>query len=99
MDSNPPIEDDKLEELGLSQPTPDQPYCGRYHWDDGSWADVTAALGPFPCWDIVVFTDDGQRLTKIETGDGGLGDYWPTVELIADGMLKAFLLQDNQPTT
>jgi hypothetical protein len=91
--------DDTLDELGLTQPTTDDPYCGRYHFDDGSWADVTGVLGPFPCWDIVVFTADGGRLTKIETGDGDLADYWPTVVLIADGMLKAFLLQDNQPTT
>lgn len=91
--------DETLEALGLSEPTNDNPYCGRFTWEDGSWADVTGVLGPFPCWDIVVFTADGGRLTKIETGDGPLGDYWPTVELIADGMLKAFLLQDNQTTT
>lgn len=85
-------DDDTIEELGLTQPSVDNPYCGRHTWHQGSWADVTLRIGPIPWWEIVVYCADGGDLTKVETGYGPLSDFWPVIELIADGMLKAYRL-------
>lgn len=84
--------DSQCEELGLFQPADTgATYCGRYEFDDGSWADVTCNAFPTRFWDIAVYTSDGKRLTRVETGNGDLADYWPTIELIAEGMLTAYL--------
>ena len=90
------MDDEKLIQLDLTQPTEDTPYCGRYQWHGGSWADVTCNLSPVRYWDIVVYCSDGGHVTRVETGSGDLGFYWPTIELIADGMLKAFLVDPGE---
>ena len=90
------MNDDTIDKLGLTQPTEDSPYCGRYEWQDGSWADVTGHLYPVGYWDIVVYCADGGHITRVETGSGELSFYWPTIELISDGMLKAFMVDPGE---
>jgi hypothetical protein len=84
--------DAKCEELGLKQPPESgAEYLGRVEFDDGSWADVTVNTAPGKFWDFAVWTVDGNRLTHVQTGTGDLAEFWPTIEMIAEGMLVAYL--------
>jgi hypothetical protein len=60
---------------------------GRVELEDGSWVEVTVH-GPIQCWTFLIWTEDGRRYTRLETGSGRLSDYWPFAEAIAEGMVK-----------
>ena len=78
-----------LEQLGLtpSSAAQGEHSLGRVEFEDGSWVDVTVQ-GPIQCWTFLIWTEDGQRYTRLETGSGRLSDYWPFAEAIAEGMVK-----------
>jgi hypothetical protein len=78
-----------IEELGLTpiSAVQGEHSLGRVDLEDGSWVDVTVQ-GPIQCWTFLIWTEDGRRYTRLETGSGTLSAYWPFAEAIAEGMVK-----------
>ena len=58
-----------------------------YKAEDGSY--IKAIVKPYPAlfWEFEIFCAENKTITKISTGSGGLINYFPTMKLIAEGMI------------
>ena len=60
---------------------------GRVPFKDGSYVKVWVTAAPAQFWHFEVYCVEGDRIHKVSTGSGSLSDYWPTVRLLAEGLL------------
>lgn len=54
---------------------------------DGSWIKAKVDNNPIQHWLFDIYSVDQDRLIHIETGSGGLTNFYPTMVLIAEGMI------------
>lgn len=87
--------------LGLkpfSIPQRQKHYLSRLYYE-GGFVEIGVKGLPALFWEITVVrkNDDGHTVTYVlETGSGALSDFWPTVDMLMDGMLKVSVRQWEQ---
>jgi hypothetical protein len=59
--------------------------------DDGSYVDITVTCMPAQFWRFTIYRASSKDTLTLNTGSGGLNEYWPTAKLFAEGMLSVAL--------
>jgi hypothetical protein len=60
---------------------------GKVTLAGGSYVKIWVTAAPAQFWHFKVYCAENSKVHKVSTGSGSLSDYWPSVRLMAEGLL------------
>ena len=62
-------------------------HVGKVDFENGSWVKIWVEAKPAEFWRFEVYVAESKRKYSISTGSGSLGNYWGTVEKVAESLI------------